>query len=274
VPLIERHEMGGDCLNVGCVPSKGVIAAARQWSAARRAAQDFSGPRAAGDGDFGAVMDRMRRLRADIAPIDGAERFRGLGVDVSFGSASFTGPDEITVGAQRLRFRRAVIATGARASAPAIPGLSDVPFLTNETLFDLTERPTHLIVLGGGPVGCEMAQAFAQLGTPVTLIERGERLLPRDDADAAAVVAHALTRDGVTLAMRSAVARIESVGSGVSVHLESSGQARVRSQAVICWSRWDAPNVEGCTSTARASHSRRLASRLMIAFERTTSVCW
>ncbi len=245
VALIERHEMGGDCLNVGCVPSKGVIAAARQWSAARRAAQDFSGPRAAGDGDFGAVMDRMRRLRADIAPIDGAERFRGLGVDVFFGSASFTGPDEISVGAQRLRFRRAVIATGARASAPAIPGLSDVPFLTNETLFDLTERPTHLIVLGGGPVGCEMAQAFAQLGTQVTLIERGERLLSRDDADAAAVVAQALTRDGVTVALQSSVTRIESVGRGLSVHLESSGQARAITGSHLLVAMGRAPNVEG-----------------------------
>ncbi|MCU0622733.1 MAG: FAD-dependent oxidoreductase, partial [Gemmatimonadaceae bacterium] len=197
VALIERHLMGGDCLNVGCVPSKGLIAPARAWAAARSAAALMHGPAVQGDGDGAGVFDRMRRLRADIAPVDGAERFRALGVDVFLGEGRFEGRDAIRVGTASLRFRRAVIATGARAKAPPIPGLADVPYLTNETLFDLARVPSSLIVLGGGPIGCEMAQTFARLGCRVTLLDKGPRLLPRDDADASAVVWRALEADGV-----------------------------------------------------------------------------
>ncbi len=226
VALVERHLMGGDCLNVGCVPSKGLIAPARVWHAARRAARDFHGPETSGDGDFASVMARMRRLRADIAPVDSAVRFQSLGVDVFLGDAVFTGPDTVHVNGVPLRFRRAVIATGARAAAPAIPGLSAVPYLTNETLFELTERPRHLLVVGGGPIGCEMAQAFARLGSRVTLINRGPRLLPRDDGDAAAIVHRSLTADGVQLLLGVDIRQAGYDGGDISLDLAPRASAR------------------------------------------------
>jgi pyruvate/2-oxoglutarate dehydrogenase complex dihydrolipoamide dehydrogenase (E3) component len=147
--------------------------------------------------DVASAKERMRRLRADIAPLDGAERFRSLGVDVFLGHGRFTGRDRLQVDGATLRFRRAVIATGARASLPPVPGLDAIGALTNETVFDLTERPARLAVLGGGPIGCELGQAFARFGSRVTLIETGERVLGREDPEAAALVQTALVRDGV-----------------------------------------------------------------------------
>jgi pyruvate/2-oxoglutarate dehydrogenase complex dihydrolipoamide dehydrogenase (E3) component len=199
VALIERHLMGGDCLNVGCVPSKGVISAARVWHDARQAADRFGGPAVIGDGDFAAAMRRMRRLRADLSPVDSARRFADLGVDVFLGEGWFGGPDRIVVGDAILRFRRAVIATGARAAVPPIPGIDEAGYFTNETIFSLTDRPEQLIVIGAGPIGCELAQSFARLGSAVTLLDRATRVLPRDDADAGRLVQQALVADGVTL---------------------------------------------------------------------------
>ena len=199
VALVERHLMGGDCLNVGCVPSKGILRAARAWEEARQAAGRFGGPAAAGAPSFGAAMERMRRLRAGISPHDSAERFRGLGIDVFLGDARFTAADTVEVDGQVLRFRRAVIAAGARAAVPPLPGLAEVGFRTNETIFNLTELPRRLAVLGCGPIGCELAQAFARFGSDVTLLGRQAQLLPREDTDAAAIVATALARDGVRL---------------------------------------------------------------------------
>ena len=245
VALIERHRMGGDCLNVGCVPSKGLIGPARHWAAAKSAASDFHGPSVAGDGNFTAVLERMRRIRADIAPVDGAERFRALGVDVYFGDAAFASEDSVVVKGQTLRFRKAVIASGARAAAPPIPGLPSVPYLTNETLFDLTTRPEHLIVIGGGPIGCEMAQAFARLGSRVTLITRGARLLPRDDRDAAALVQRALTREGVELHMGATISNVESVSGVITVELTANGQTSSVSGDQLLVAIGRAPNVEG-----------------------------
>ncbi|MDX2185236.1 MAG: mercuric reductase [Gemmatimonadaceae bacterium] len=246
VALIERHLMGGDCLNVGCVPSKGVIAPARAWSAARRASEQFGGPHAAGAGDFAAAMDRMRRLRAQIAPVDGAERFRGLGVDVYFGEARFVSPQAVHVGDATLEFRRAVIATGARAKAPPIPGLADVPYLTNETLFDLDTCPEHLVVLGGGPIGCEMAQAFARLGARVTLLDKAPRLLPRDDPRASTIVRDALARDGVRVVTSADLQRVRRDGaSGIAVECTVNGAAETVTGSTLLVAIGRAPNVEG-----------------------------
>lgn len=197
VAIIERHLMGGDCLNVGCVPSKGVIRASRAWQEARHAAERFGGPRAEGSGDFGAAMERMRRLRAGISVHDSAARFRGLGIDVFLGDGRFVGPDAVEVGGKRLRFRRAVIATGARAAVPPIPGLAEVGYLTNETIFNLTELPARLVVIGGGPIGCELAQTFARFGSHVTLLDKDGHVLVREDADAAEIVQRAMQKDGV-----------------------------------------------------------------------------
>ncbi len=173
VALVERYLMGGDCLNVGCVPSKGIISAARSWQTATESRRRFGGPTVTGPGDFGEVMARMRRLRAGLSRIDGAPRYRDLGVDVFLGEGRFTGHDALMVGGRTLRFRRAVIATGARPAVPPVPGLETTGYLTNETIFGLTELPRRLTVIGAGPIGCELAQAFARLGSAVTVIDAG-----------------------------------------------------------------------------------------------------
>lgn len=199
VALVERNMMGGDCLNVGCVPSKGVIRAARAWHDARTAHERFGGPAVSGEGDFAAAMERMRRLRAGISHHDSVERFSELGIDVFIGDAAFVASDAVEVAGKRLRFRRAIVATGARASAPPIPGLDTVDYLTNETLFNLTEVPKSLGVIGAGPIGCEMAQSFARLGSDVHLIEAMDRILTVEEEDAAELVRRQLLADGVKI---------------------------------------------------------------------------
>ena len=197
VALVERELMGGDCLNVGCVPSKALISAARAARAVRSAG-DFGVQVPDGMAvDFPQVMERMRRLRADISPHDSAMRFRELGIDVYFGQGTFTGSNTLEVGDRKLQFKRAVIATGARAAAPPIPGLDGVDYLTNESVFSLTELPRRLGVVGGGPIGCEMAQAFAAFGSEVYLVQADDKILPRDDPEGAEIVKAAMRRDGV-----------------------------------------------------------------------------
>ena len=203
VALVEHRLMGGDCLNAGCVPSKGVLAAAHAWHAARQGAPTFGAPPVGdGAGDFAAAFEQMRATRAELARIDGAARFRDLGVDVFLGRARFVAGDAVQVDdGGVLRFRRAVLATGARPAIPPVPGLAELAPLTNESVFDLVRRPDRLLVVGAGPVGCELAQAFARFGSQVTLVDRDARVLAREDAEAAGVVERALVRDGVTLAL-------------------------------------------------------------------------
>jgi pyruvate/2-oxoglutarate dehydrogenase complex dihydrolipoamide dehydrogenase (E3) component len=177
VALIEKHLMGGDCLNYGCVPSKGLIRCATAWADVRDSNHygiDLGG---SPEVNFGAIMARMRRLRADISRNDSVSRFHDLGVDVFLGTAQFTGPRTVDVAGKTLRFAKAVIATGGRAAAPAVTGLEAAGYLTNETVFNLTERPARLGVIGGGPIGCELAQTFQRLGSHVTLLHRGSHLL-------------------------------------------------------------------------------------------------
>lgn len=213
VALIERDLMGGDCLNVGCVPSKALIASARIAANRKQAQQTGVEIPTNGRDDFAQIMERMRRLRAQIAPNDSAARFRDLGVDVFFGDGRFAGPDMIDVAGKALRFRKAVIATGARASHPDTPGLVDAGFLTNETLFQLTELPERMAIIGGGPIGCEMAQTFQRFGTRVTLIEKSHQLLGREDEDAADIVKASLTRDGVQMMFDAVVERVSSASA-------------------------------------------------------------
>jgi pyruvate/2-oxoglutarate dehydrogenase complex dihydrolipoamide dehydrogenase (E3) component len=242
VALVERDRLGGDCLNVGCVPSKALLRAARA-AAAARGAVDF-GVRLGGEVgvDFAAVMERMRRLRAGLAPTDSAARFRGLGVDVFLGAGRFTGPDAVEVGGQTLRFRRAVVATGSRPALPPLPGLAEAGFLTNETVFNLTERPGRLAVVGAGPVGCEVAQAFARFGTRVTLLDRLPRVLPHDDPEAAAVVAGTLVRDGVEPRLGSDLLRVERDGADTVLYIK--GGTAFRADALLV-AAGRTPNVEG-----------------------------
>ena len=245
VALIERHLLGGDCLNVGCVPSKAIIRAARAAAEVRRAGE--FGVRVGGEVkvDFPAVMERMRRLRADISPHDSAARFRELGVDVFIGDGKFTGRDTVQVGEHTLRFVHAVVATGARAAAPAIPGLDTVPYLTNETLFSLTDLPKRLGVIGAGPIGCEMAQSFARFGAEVFLIESTAGVLPREDRDAGALLQAALLRDGVKLLGSAKNLRLAKAPDGVRVLVDSHGSDHdfTVDQLLVAVGR--APNVEG-----------------------------
>jgi pyruvate/2-oxoglutarate dehydrogenase complex dihydrolipoamide dehydrogenase (E3) component len=225
VALIERDLMGGDCLNVGCVPSKALIRAARAVADARDAGALGIGVPGEPTVDFPAVMRRMRRLRAELSPIDSAARFKGLGVDVYLGQGTFTGPDAITVDGRTLRFKRAVIATGARAAVPPIPGLGEAGYLTNESVFSLTTLPRRIAVIGGGPIGCELAQAFARFGARVHVVQMGRQLLGREDPDAARLVRTAFERDGIRLALGVRVVKVERGAGGKVLHLASAGDA-------------------------------------------------
>lgn len=281
VALIERHLMGGDCLNVGCVPSKALIRSARIAAHARDGArhgvhvQDV-------EVDFAEVMARMRALRADIAPADSAARFRDLGIDVYFGQARFASPREIVIDRgesqsrdagvpddasvpgdagdrtptprRRLRFARAVIASGARARVPEIPGLADAGYLTNDTLFELTELPARLAIIGGGPIGCEMAQCFARFGSRVTLVEASDRILGKEESDAAEIVARALGDDDVTVLTGARVVRVDREAAAQPdtakdgarrLTLEHGGDTRTVSADAILVAAGRRANIEG-----------------------------
>jgi pyruvate/2-oxoglutarate dehydrogenase complex dihydrolipoamide dehydrogenase (E3) component len=198
VALVERDLMGGDCLNVGCVPSKTLLRAARAAAEVRRARR-FGVRIGDPEIDFAAVMERVRRVRAQISPHDSAERFRRLGVDVFLGEGRFLNEDTVEVSGAKLRFGRCLIATGARPVVPDIPGLKDTRWFTHETVFTLTELPRRLLVIGAGPVGCELGQALARLGSKVTLVARSGRLLPREDREASDLLRAAFEADGVEI---------------------------------------------------------------------------
>lgn len=210
VALIERDLLGGDCLNVGCVPSKALIRSSRAVFDARSAGSFGLRGVEALRGDFPAAMERMRRLRAGISRHDAASRFRDeLGVDLFLGEGSFSGSDSVEVSGRKLLFARAAICTGARAAAPPVPGLSEAGYLTNESVFNLTELPPRLAVIGGGPIGCELAQAFARFGSRVTLVERGRQILPREDLEAAALLLELFLREGIEALLDVAVVSVE-----------------------------------------------------------------
>ena len=244
VALIERDLMGGDCLNVGCVPSKALIRCARAYADVRDAKEfGVEVPRAV-EVNFPAVMERMRKLRSGISHHDSAHRFRDLGVDVFIGPGLFTGKDTIDVAGKTLRFAKACIATGARAVALPIPGLAETGFLTNETIFSLTELPKRLAVIGAGPIGCEMAQTFARFGSQVTLLEAMRQILIREDRDAAARVERALMRDGVILNCCCKITGVSNDGHEKVINLDGKddcGELRV-DEILLGVGR--APNIE------------------------------
>ena len=245
VALVERRLMGGDCLNFGCVPSKALIRAARACTAIDHAPSHGIAPHAAAPAEFGAVMERMRRLRAELSANDSAARFKSLGVDVFFGAGRFVGRDAAEVGGARLDFSRALVATGSRPTAPPIPGLAEAGFLTNETVFSLTELPRRLAVIGAGPIGCELAQALRRFGSEVWLLEAAARILPREDRDAAAIVARAIVADGVELLTGCKVASVGTGTVGRAVRLEHRGEHRAIEVDEILVAAGRAPNVAG-----------------------------
>jgi pyruvate/2-oxoglutarate dehydrogenase complex dihydrolipoamide dehydrogenase (E3) component len=245
VALVERKLLGGDCLNVGCVPSKALIRSARAWRAAAEAAPRFGGPEVIGSGDFGSAMARMRQIRAGISSHDSAARFRDLGVDVFLGDGTFNGPDSLEVDGQTLHFRRAVIAAGSRAAAPGIPGLAEAGYLTNENLFTLTELPERLAVIGGGPIGCEMAQAFSHFGSRVTVLEAADRILSKDDADAAGVVQKALVASGAEILCGATVSGVDVADGKRVLHFSVEGRTETLVVDEILVSVGRSPNVDG-----------------------------
>ncbi|MFG0262972.1 MAG: mercuric reductase [Novipirellula sp. JB048] len=252
VALVERDLMGGDCLNVGCVPSKAIISAARVAAKAKEASE-FGIDVPEVHVDFATVMQRMRRLRAEISPNDSASRFRDLGVDVYFGQASFIDSNTVDVAGTKLEFKRAVIASGARAAAPPIEGLSDVNYLTNESVFSLTELPRRLGVIGAGPVGCELAQSFAQLGSEVLLVESEHGIMRREDRAAAEIVQQAMIKDGVKLLCcgRNLKIRAED-GIRMSVDSHEQSYNEPVDQLLVAVGR--APNVEHLNLAAVGVH--------------------
>ena len=242
VALVERELMGGDCLNVGCVPSKALIASAHAAAAVQSAGKfgveiDPSSVRVS----FPAVMERMRKLRAGISPHDSVERFAGLGVDVFLGEGKFIGPDVLEVDDRKLNFSKAVIATGGRPQAPPIPGLESVPYLTNQTIFSLTKLPKDFAVVGGGPIGVEMAQAFARLGSRVTLIVNESGVLAKEDPDASAIIVRALELDGVNIVPGGEDLKVAQ-GEGSIIEWETSHEKGESDQLLVAVGR--APNVE------------------------------
>lgn len=245
VALIERHLLGGDCLNYGCVPSKALLRAARAMAEARQAPVFGLSAQPDVAVDFARVMERMRRLRAQISPHDSARRFSELGVDVFLGDAKFVGSRTIEVNGVKLDFAKAVIATGARAVVPNIPGLRVAGCLTNESVFGLTQLPPELLVLGAGPIGCELAQAFRRFGAHVRLVEAAERILPREDPDASAIIDSALRRDGVELFVNARISEVKRRDKQkIAVLSQSGSQIEISSDEILV-GVGRAPNVEG-----------------------------
>uniref|UniRef100_C6DZH1 Pyridine nucleotide-disulphide oxidoreductase dimerisation region n=1 Tax=Geobacter sp. (strain M21) TaxID=443144 RepID=C6DZH1_GEOSM len=246
VALVERLALGGDCLNVGCVPSKALIRASRAVFDARHGGDFGVVGGETLQADFAAALQRMRRLRAGISRHDSALRFRDeLGVDVYLGQGTFTAPDTLQVAGATLRFARAALCTGARAAIPPVPGLEEARCLTNETVFSLTSLPARLAVIGSGPVGCELAQAFARFGSKVTLVERGAGILGREDRDAAAILETVFRREGVELELGAKLVRAWSSGSEKRLLLERDGKAFEIAADAILVGAGRAPNTEG-----------------------------
>jgi pyruvate/2-oxoglutarate dehydrogenase complex dihydrolipoamide dehydrogenase (E3) component len=245
VALIEKHLLGGDCLNVGCVPSKCLIRSSRVVAEIRHAPEFGVKVPGGGEVDFPAVMERLRKLRARISYHDSAKRFQELGVDVFLGEGRFTGPDTVEVSGKVLRFKKAVLATGARAIPLPIEGLTEVGYLTNETVFFLTERPKRLLVIGGGPLGCELAQAFCRLGCEVILVEIAPQLLIMEDPDAAKILTDVLRREGIDIRLNTIVKRVTMSSKEKLAYLQNGNNEDVISVDEILLGVGRAPNVEG-----------------------------
>lgn len=244
--LIERGLTGGDCLNTGCVPSKALIRAARAVYDLHRAQEFGAHLPAEPQINFSAAMERMRRLRARISVVDSVARFGGkYNVDVYLGNAKFTGPSTLEVAGQRLEFQRCVIATGGRAAELPVPGLKEAGCYTNENIFTLTELPRRMVVIGGGPIGCELAQSFQRFGSAVTLLNDVARLLPHEDADAAALIQHQLERESLTIINHAKILRIEQRSADKVVIYEHDGQPREVVCDLILAAAGRVPNVEG-----------------------------
>lgn len=241
--LIEKHKMGGDCLNYGCVPSKALLATGHAAQAVREAGH--FGIQAELKGiDSSGVYGHVQKTIASIEPNDSVERFESLGVQVILGEGKFAGRQLVTVGETEIQARRIVVATGSRAFIPPIPGIDDVPYLINETIFGVSEIPKHLIVIGGGPIGIEMAQAHRHLGAEVTVLELF-KIMPKDDAELVDVVRSQLVKDEIEIFEGIEVERIEKCDNGIRVHIKQDGKDRVVEGSHLLMAAGRRPNVDG-----------------------------
>ena len=245
VALVEKALLGGDCLNTGCVPSKALIRAARAIFDTRSGASFGVQFKELPEFNFAQAMERMRRLRADIAPHDSAQRFMDeFNVDVFLGDGKFVSPTELEVAGQRLQFERAVIATGARAAVPPIEGLAQTGYYTNESIFKLIELPRRLAIIGAGPIGCELAQCFQRFGAEVTVIDQGE-VLPREDRDVAAIVQRQLEREGVKFRLKARILRVEAEERHKALHIsQAEYDHKVECDAILV-ATGRTPNTDG-----------------------------
>ncbi len=244
VALVERELLGGDCLNIGCVPSKTILRTARLYAEMRAAecygAQIPSDIRV----DFPAVMRRMRGIRARISRADAAQRLVAAGVDVFFGEARFTGADTVAADGAKLRFKKAMIATGARPDTPAIPGLVEAGFLSNENVFDLVELPRRILVIGGGPLGCELAQAFCRFGAQTTIAQEVPMFLPKEERDAAQILSDAFARDGIEVRLNTKAVNVRAENGLKLVDLVSDDYKSTVAVDAILTGVGRLPNVE------------------------------
>ncbi|HBK80480.1 MAG TPA: pyridine nucleotide-disulfide oxidoreductase [Nitrospinae bacterium] len=255
--VVERGKLGGDCLNYGCVPSKGLIHAARLAASARRL-PEFGIDTGEVRVDFSRVMRRMKEVQAHIGEHDEAERFEGMGIEVIFGEGRFTGPDAFEAGGRRIRARRFLIATGSGPFVPDTPGLRDVLYLTNETVFDLSEQPRRMAVLGAGPIGLELAQAFQQLGTEVEVLELMPKLLPRLDPEMADLLREALLESGLRMHFEVKITRVEKRGNTTVIHAETPQGPREYACDALLAAVGRKPNIEGLgLDAAGVKHSPR-----------------
>ena len=243
VALVERSRLGGECLNFGCVPSKALIRTSRVYSEMRNAAQLGAKAPSKIEVDFAAAMRRMRSVRARISQSMSARGLRALGIDVFFGEGRFTGRTTAQVEGTKLRFTRALVATGSRPVAPRIPGLAEAGFLTNRTLFDLTKCPRRLLVIGGGPLGCELAQALARLGSKVTLVQDEPMFLRQEERDAAQLLFGAFERDGLDLHLNTEVVKVRAERGSKVVELVSDDHRNTVTVDEILIGAGRAPNV-------------------------------
>lgn len=249
IALVEKHWLGGDCLNFGCVPSKALIRAARVLGEMQRSPSLGITFATEPDINFAAVMERMQKVRAEMSHQDSASRFQNLGVDVFFGSAHFLNNladnAAIAVGETILPYKKAVIATGARAKAPDILGLAAAGFLTNETVFSLTQLPSRLALIGGGPIGCELAQTFQRLGSQVILFHSQDQLLNKEDQDAALIIQTIFSQVGIQLHLNTQIERVEKIANGKVIYYRDQNQLKTITVDEILVGIGRAPNVEG-----------------------------
>src|SRR5229473_6042603 len=244
VALVERALLGGGCLNVGCIPSKAIIRTSRLYAEMRNA--EHYGAHVPGDirVDFPAVMQRMRRITARVSRFDSAQRLSSTGVDVFLGEAHFTASDTLSVDGTKLSFRKALVATGARPDTPSIPGLVEAGYLTNENIFDLTELPRRLLVIGGGPLGCELAQAFCRFGSRTSIAQSLPLFLPKEERDAAQLLSDAFARDGIDVRLNTEAVKVRMEGGWKVVDLISEGYQSTVTVDAILTGTGRLPNVE------------------------------